>query len=261
MAKRKRERGALPTIWRCPDDLWVLIVLPVILALDPPAKTGRKRIDQRRAFDGVIYHLRTGCQWNQLPDEFGDDSSVHRTYQRWLDKGVLVEALSVLVGLADGVGLVDWRWQSVDGFLGKARHGGDPGSVGPNPTDRGKKRRQTQRPGRRRRPAVGARHRRGQRARRQAAGGNDRVGGGGPAPARGPATAPVPGQGLRQPVGSSGGVGPRLRAAHPQDRRGEAGGEGNEASPGAALGGRALRLVAQPLPGDPGALCQEGGEL
>lgn len=198
--KRKRQQRPLPTIWRCPDDLWGMIVLPVILALDPPAKTGRKRIDQRKAFDGVIYHLRTGCQWNQLPREFGDDSSVHRTYQRWVEKGVLLEVLSVLVGLADGEGLVDWQWQSADGFLGKARHGGE--HVGPNPTDRGKKRHQTQRAGGGRRPPTGARDRRGEPARRQAVGGHDCFHGGRPARRSRSGTTPVSGQRVRQPVGS-----------------------------------------------------------
>ena len=65
----------LPTIWRVPDDMWNLIQ-PILDEFDPPAHTGRKRIDQRAALDTLIFRLRSGCQWNQLPDEFPDDSSV-----------------------------------------------------------------------------------------------------------------------------------------------------------------------------------------
>lgn len=68
--------------------MWARIE-PIMADLDPPLPTGRKRIDQRKALDGIIYHLRTGCQWNALPKEFGDDSSVHRTFQRWLEMDVL----------------------------------------------------------------------------------------------------------------------------------------------------------------------------
>src|SRR5256885_9450054 len=79
---RRRTVAPLPTIWRVSDELWARIE-PILADLDPPLPTGRKRIDQRKALDGGIYHLRTGCQWNALPREFGDDSSVHRTFQRW----------------------------------------------------------------------------------------------------------------------------------------------------------------------------------
>jgi hypothetical protein len=36
--------------------------------------------------------------------------------------------------MCDELSLVDWEWQAADGWLGKARSGGD--EVGPNPTDR-----------------------------------------------------------------------------------------------------------------------------
>jgi len=49
----------LPTIWNVPDPLWELIK-KVLAVYDPPAKTGRKRADERLAFDGVIYRMRTG---------------------------------------------------------------------------------------------------------------------------------------------------------------------------------------------------------
>lgn len=124
MANQLQDAGAMPTIWRCPDDLWEQVIGPVIEQLDPPAKTGRPRIDPRKALDGVIHHLRTGGQWAALPAEFGDDSSVHRTFTRWVKKGVLTEVWSVLVGACEELDPTRWAWQSADGFLGKARFGG-----------------------------------------------------------------------------------------------------------------------------------------
>lgn len=124
MARTKRCIKELDTIWECPDDLWSEVIAPVIAALDPSKATGRKRIDLRKALDGIIYQLRSGCQWNHLPREFGDDSSVHRTLQRWIAKGVLTEIWAVLVGHCESLGDVDWQWQSADGFMGKARKGG-----------------------------------------------------------------------------------------------------------------------------------------
>src|SRR4051812_50172826 len=80
--------------------------------------------------------MRTGCQWNHLPAEYGDDSSVHRTLQRWVRRGVLKALWADLVSACGELGGVDWRWQSADCVVGKGRHGGDRG--GPNPPDRGK---------------------------------------------------------------------------------------------------------------------------
>ena len=77
------EGKALPTIWDVPDDLWERIG-PVILELDPPKARGRKRADQRKMLEGIIFRMRSSCQWNHLPRELGDDSAIHRTFQRWV---------------------------------------------------------------------------------------------------------------------------------------------------------------------------------
>jgi|SRR5579864_2647851 len=110
----------LPTIWRVPDELWE-VFHHLILTYDPPNKTGRKRIDPRKAFDGIIFRLRTGCQWNQLPAEFGHDSSVHRTFQRWDALGLFDKLWAIVVSHCRDLDGVDWSWQAADGNLCKAR--------------------------------------------------------------------------------------------------------------------------------------------
>jgi putative transposase len=116
--------GELPTIWTTPDDLWQEFILPLLREHDPEPRTGRPRIDQRKALDGIIYLNRTGCQWNALPAEFGNDSSVHRTYQRWVRLGLFEKLWAALVEYARRLGLVDWDWQSSDTSMGKARFRG-----------------------------------------------------------------------------------------------------------------------------------------
>ncbi len=125
MARRKQQERAepLPTICRVDDLLWAQVEA-VLAASDPPARFGPARIDQRKALDGVIYRMRSGVQWNQLPKEFGDDASVHRTFQRWVTRGVIGQLWAVLVRGCEDLGGVDWHWQSFDCALGKARHGG-----------------------------------------------------------------------------------------------------------------------------------------
>ena len=113
----------METIWEAPDELWAE-VKRVLDELDPPRKTGRPRVDQRRALDGIIYRLRSSCQWNHLPERFGSDSSVHRTFQRWLENGVFERVWALLVEKCDELGAVQWEWQAADGAMGKARLGG-----------------------------------------------------------------------------------------------------------------------------------------
>ena len=123
MGKNGKESKRLPTIWHVPDELWDKI-RPIINQHDPPKHTGRKRIDPRAALDTIIFRMRSGCQWNQLPREFPDDSSVHRTFQRWIQLGVLDRIWAVLVEDCQELGGVDWRWQAADAAMGKARFGG-----------------------------------------------------------------------------------------------------------------------------------------
>lgn len=123
MARKKRKAKTLPTIWQVSDELWN-IIQNILGELDPAAKTGRPRTGQREALNGIIYVMRSGCQWNQLPKQFGDDSTVHRTMQRWLARGVFERIWSVLIDNCAELGGVDWQWQSADAAMGKARFGG-----------------------------------------------------------------------------------------------------------------------------------------
>jgi putative transposase len=106
-----------------PDPLWAMLE-PILAERDPPKRTGRKRIEARAALDAILFRLRSGCQWNQLPKDFPDDSSVHRTFQRWIRLGLIDRLWATLVKECEELGRVDWQWQAVDAALGKARFGG-----------------------------------------------------------------------------------------------------------------------------------------
>jgi putative transposase len=123
MGRPKKTRPSLPTIWHVPDALWMRVE-PSLAEYDPPPRLGRKRIDQRAVLDGVIFRLRTGCQWNHLPRELPDDSSVHRTFQRRVRLGLLERLWAALVEDCQELGGVDGQWQAADTAMGEARLGG-----------------------------------------------------------------------------------------------------------------------------------------
>jgi transposase len=59
----------LPTVRKIPDKLWNEIRL--LLPAEKSNKTiGRPAIPFRKVLDGILYVLRTGCQWKMLPKEY-----------------------------------------------------------------------------------------------------------------------------------------------------------------------------------------------
>jgi transposase len=45
--------------------------------------------EHRMTFEGIIYRMRTGCPWRDLPPEFGKWSAVFRRFNLWSKKGIL----------------------------------------------------------------------------------------------------------------------------------------------------------------------------
>lgn len=121
---------------------------------------GRKPIPARIVFSGIVYVLRTGCHWKALPKErFGSPSSIHRYFLEWAEAGFFERLWHAGLAEYDDLAGISWRWQSIDGSMMKAPLAQE--SVGPNPTDRGKKWEQTpSSSGRLWRPTLDRRHRR-----------------------------------------------------------------------------------------------------
>ena len=134
------DRKPEPTIWRVPDDVWE-IVEAILTQRYPKRAQDRKRVPLRPVLDGVLYRLRTGCQWNHLPKEFGDDSTVHRHFQAWCRLGIFDEIWRELLLRCEELEGIQWAWQSADASMGKAtgKSKMPDDAVGKNPTDRGKK--------------------------------------------------------------------------------------------------------------------------
>jgi putative transposase len=132
MTKSKRP---IPTLWEISDDLWDRIE-PLLNQLDPPAATGRPLVDRRKVLDGIIFRLRTGCQWNHIPRVYGDDSTIYRCFHHWCQVGLFKKLWAKWIRECDELKGVQWKWQAADCMLGKARFGG--ALLGPTPPIAGK---------------------------------------------------------------------------------------------------------------------------
>lgn len=133
--EQQLQNDQLPTLWAIPDLLWerMKAALP---AEKPPGTPGRPPIPFRTVLNGILYVLRTGCQWNAVPSTYSSGSTVHRRFQEWTESGVFDEIVELMLQWYDERHGIDWRWQSGDTKLLPAPLGGE--KTGPNPTDLGK---------------------------------------------------------------------------------------------------------------------------
>ncbi len=123
-----------------PDALWERIE-PLL----PPVKPrrfrfpGRKPLTHRQALTGILFVLRTGIRWNDLPCELGcgSGSACRKRLQEWQQQGVWDRLHHLLLEELQGADQLDWSRAAVDSSFSRALGGGE--DTGPNPTDRGRK--------------------------------------------------------------------------------------------------------------------------
>jgi transposase len=122
-----------------PDELWNRIE-PLL----PPPKPrrfrypGRKRVDDRKALTGILFVLKTGICWEDLPQELGCGSGMTcwRRLRDWQDAGVWQALHELLLAELNADDRIDWSRAAVDSSSVRALGGGE--KTGPNPTDRAK---------------------------------------------------------------------------------------------------------------------------
>ena len=96
--------------------LWKQIE-PLLPKVKPSAKGGRPRLDDELALNGIIFVLRTGIPWEDLPQEMGLGSGMTcwRRLRDWQAAGVWHRLHRVLLKQLRGVGQLDLSRVSVDG--------------------------------------------------------------------------------------------------------------------------------------------------
>jgi len=81
----------------------------------PPADTGRPPRDRREIVDGILWILRTGAPWRDLPDEFGPWGTVWDLFDTWNSDGTRDEVLHRLRAAQIDAGEVDDELWCIDG--------------------------------------------------------------------------------------------------------------------------------------------------
>lgn len=84
---------------------------------------GRPWADARTTLNGVLWILRTGAQWADLPRRYGAPATVHRRFQKWREHGLFRRVLEVLAGHLHREGRLDLSECFIDGTFAPAKRG------------------------------------------------------------------------------------------------------------------------------------------
>ena len=117
------------------DALWAIIE-PLLPPPKPRRKKnpGRKRIDDRRCLTGILFVLKTGIAWEDLPREMGCGSGMTcwRRLRDWTAAGVWDELHRALLERLHEAGKLDWSRAVIDSASVRAAFGGRrPGRARP----------------------------------------------------------------------------------------------------------------------------------
>lgn len=88
----------------------------------PPQKpeVGKPNEDHRRIINGILWKLKTGAPWRDIPEQYGPWSTVYSRFFRWRNQGIWDRILSALESRGDAQGEVDWDIHFVDGTIIRA---------------------------------------------------------------------------------------------------------------------------------------------
>ncbi|MGW1506671.1 IS5 family transposase [Streptomyces mirabilis] len=85
----------------------------------PVSLRGRKRLDDRRVLNGIVWKFRTGTAWRDVPERYGPWATLHTRFRRWALDGTFERMLRAAQAHADAAGDIDWL-VSVDSTIVRA---------------------------------------------------------------------------------------------------------------------------------------------
>ncbi|MFC9854104.1 IS5 family transposase [Streptomyces prasinus] len=116
------------------DQEWELLAL-----LIPRAATGQPRVEDRRVINGMVYKIRTGISWRDLPERYRPWQTVCTRFRRYAIDGVFTRALQQIQARVDAAGDIDWLVQIDSPIIRAHQHaaatGRKGGGTGDEPDD------------------------------------------------------------------------------------------------------------------------------
>lgn len=74
----------------------------------PEPLRGRKRLDDRRVLNGIVWKFRTATAWRDVPERYGPWATLHTRFRRWAIDGTFHRMLRAAKAKADEAGDIEW---------------------------------------------------------------------------------------------------------------------------------------------------------
>ena len=111
------------------DAAWAAVA-PHLPPPKPPHANGRPRRDDRDCLEGILFVLRTGCRWRDLPPHLPSGSTCRRRLAEWHAAGRLAAMWSAFLAALAARGRVKWAELTVDGTFVPAKRGARRSAAG-----------------------------------------------------------------------------------------------------------------------------------
>ena len=100
------------------DKEWARLE-PLLPPEEPSGRGGQYR-DHRQVVNGILWVLRTGAPWRDLPERYGPWQTCYSRFRRWSQQGIWQRALEMLQAQEDAAGRLHWQEACLDGSYIKA---------------------------------------------------------------------------------------------------------------------------------------------
>lgn len=104
------------------DEQWKIIE-PLLPVVKQSSRGGRRRADNRLTFEGILWVLRSGARWKDLPEEYPSPATCWRRLNEWEKKGIWLKAWRALLAALDEQGTLNWAEVFADGSFAPAKKG------------------------------------------------------------------------------------------------------------------------------------------
>jgi len=104
------------------NEEWAVLE-PLLRFRQRTDERGRPPQDARAGLNGVLWILRTGAQWRELPKKYPPYQTCHRRFQQWVRNGQLNKAVRALARELHSYGLLALEEGLLDGTFASAKKG------------------------------------------------------------------------------------------------------------------------------------------
>ena len=105
------------------DEQWEVVKPLIPVPPRRPDRRGRPRADDRQVLNGILWIMRTGAAWQDLPDRYPSPATCHRRLQQWCRTRVFENLLEALAKDLEERGRLDLSECFIDGTFVPAKRG------------------------------------------------------------------------------------------------------------------------------------------